>query len=275
MTYASSFSDVLFISMSVPPPKGYSGLGEEPGDTSLTGTLDWALARMRNAGYPIDSKVTVEVDPQLKIMGYADNVEGNHTIVIAEWALDSEMLGGLLLHELAHVYHTEKGSPSHRSTVIDGVIQEVVVREGLNERESAALVDVFSHLQNIIVDDIVFASMSGRELRQAQKFFADWVSDKPSGDSVVDAVLLVRNAFALASLRRRGLTSGIDDMEARNGRFLSFLGESGKEDFNAVESFLETAKADWNETEFRRALSSYIEMILGIMKERRGLQDLR
>jgi len=250
-------------------------MGEDPPDTSLSGTLHWALERMRSAGYPIDSKVTIEVDPDLKIMGYAENEGGAHTIIIAEWALDSEMLGGLILHELAHVYHTEKGSPSHASRVAEEVIGEATERESLNDREAAALMDVFSHLQNIIVDDIVFASLSGRELKQTEKFFADWVSDRPTGDPVVDAVLLVRNAFALASLRRRGLTAGTEAMEATNARFLSFYGELGKEQFDRLESFLETARADWNEAEFRRALASYLDLVLGLMKERKGLQDLR
>ena len=250
-------------------------MGEEPGDTSLSGTLQWAIQRMGKAGYPITSKVTVEVDPDLKIMGYAKSDGGEHSIVIAEWALDSEMFGGLILHELAHIYHTEQGSPSHVSNVVDDVLREATERDGLNERESAALVDVFSHLQNIIVDDIVFASMSGRELKQAQRFFADWVSERPSGDSVVDAVLLVRNAFAVASLRRRGLTEGVEEMQAKNAKYLSFYGEQGQEQFNEVESFLEKARADWDEAEFRVALIAYFDMVLGLMKERKGLRDLR
>jgi hypothetical protein len=230
---------------------------------------------MGKAGYPITSKVAIKVDPDLKIMGYAKSDGGEHTIVIAEWALDSEMLGGLILHELAHIYHTEHGSPSHVSNVLDEVLREATVGDGLNERESAALVDVFSHLQNIIVDDIVFASMSGRELKQVQRFFADWVSERPSGDAVVDAVLLVRNAFAVASLRRRGITGGMEEMQDKNAKYLSFYGEQGQVQFNEVESFLEKASADWDEVEFRRALITYFDMILSFMKERRGLQDLR
>jgi hypothetical protein len=250
-------------------------LGEDPEEASLAGTLQWAIQRMGKAGYPITSKVAVEVDPSLKIMGYAKSDGGQHTIVVAEWALDSEMLGGLILHELAHVYHTERGSPSHISSVVDDVLRETAERDGLNERESAALVDVFSHLQNIMVDDIVFASMSGRELKQAQRFFADWVSERPSGDTVIDAVLLVRNAFAVASLRRRGITEGTEEMKVKNTKYLSFYGEQGVANFNEVESFLEKANADWDETEFRRALITYFEMVLGLMKDRKGLQDLR
>ena len=230
---------------------------------------------MGDAGYPIKSKVTVEVDPALKIMGYAKGDGDSHRIVIAEWALDSEMLGGLILHELAHICHTEQGSPSHTSEIIDEVFQEAAERDGLNEKESAALTDVFSHLQNILVDDVVFACMSGRELKQAQRFFADWISEQPSGDAVVDAVMLVRNAFAIASLRRRKLKEGLDEMESRNGRFLSFYGEQGKEQFDQIEAFLETARAGWSPTDFRRALGSYVDMVLGLMKERKGLKDLR
>ena len=230
---------------------------------------------MGDAGYPIKSKVTVEVDPALKIMESAKGDGDSHRIVIAEWALDSEMLGGLILHELAHICHTEQGSPSHTSEIIDEVFQEAAERDGLNEKESAALTDVFSHLQNILVDDVVFACMSGRELKQAQRFFADWISEQPSGDAVVDAVMLVRNAFAIASLRRRKLKESLDEMESRNGRFLSFYGEQGKEQFDQIEAFLETARAGWSPTDFRRALGSYVDMVLGLMKERKGLKDLR
>jgi hypothetical protein len=230
---------------------------------------------MEAAGYHVKSNVTVEVDAGLKIMGYARSDGDSHTIVIAEWALDSEMLGGLILHELAHIYHTEMGSPSHSPGVVDAAFRRAAERDGLTEKESTALTDAFSHLQNIMVDDIVFASMSGRDLKLAQRFFADWVSEKPTGDTVVDAVLLVRNAFAIASLKRRGLTEGLDGMLSRNDSFLSFYGKEGHEEFDRVESFLEKAKPDWSASEFRRALDTYIDMILGLMKERRGLQDLR
>jgi hypothetical protein len=87
--------------------------------------------------------------------------------------------------------------------------------------------------------------------------------------------MLVRNAFAIASLKRRGLTEGLESIEAVNAKFLSFYGEQGQEHFDRIESFLESAKPDWNEVEFRHALSAYVEMVVGLMKERKGLQDLR
>ncbi|MEM3267363.1 MAG: DUF5781 family protein [Conexivisphaerales archaeon] len=147
-------------------------------DTYLKQTLDWALDRMAQAGYPVKSKVSLVVDPSLKFMGYAKEVGDSHIIVISSWALDSEMLGGLVLHELAHVYHSEKGSPTHNPAIVDKIIQGFARRVGLSEREVRALVDAFSHLQNIIVDDIVFRCLTEKESRLAAKFFMEWISEQ-------------------------------------------------------------------------------------------------
>ena len=92
------------------------------------------MGRLAKAGYPVRSKVRLLVDPKLDIMGYASEEEGIQHIVIAEWALQSEMLGGLLFHELAHIYHSERRSPSHKFKSTNAIITEFSLREGLNGR---------------------------------------------------------------------------------------------------------------------------------------------
>ena len=187
------------------------------GDRSLQEELDWAIARLAKAGYPVRSKVRLLVDPNLDIMGYANEEDGIQHIVIAEWALQSEMLGGLLFHELAHIYHTERRSPSHKFKVTNAIITEFSQREGLNERETGYLVEGFNHLQNIIVDDIVFAAMEESERRQAQRFFSGWLTEAPSGYALVDAAALARNAFAVASLKRHRLLNEEEPNAKRDG----------------------------------------------------------
>src|SRR5579864_3876309 len=108
------------------------------------------MARLAKAGYPVRSKVRLLVDPKLDIMGYASEEDGIQHIVVADWALQSEMLGGLLFHELAHIYHTERHSYSHEHKVTNAIIGEFSKREGMNEREIGYLVEGFNHLQNII-----------------------------------------------------------------------------------------------------------------------------
>jgi hypothetical protein len=247
-------------------------------EDSLNKSLFWALEKMQEAGYPVTNKVTLQIDPSLRFMGYAKQDGSHHVIVMADWALDSEMLGGFLLHELSHIYHTEKGTASHRSDIIHEVIDEIVTRDGLTQKETQYVIDAFNHLQNILADDIVFEIMnSDREAKQVQKFFAGWISDRPSGDAALDAALLARNAFAIASLKRRDLYDGTEDeVSARNRQFLSIMGGNSREDFANLERFLAEARTDWEPEQFRKALSAYLENLVSIMRHKQeSWGDLR
>jgi hypothetical protein len=244
-------------------------------DKQLQSTLEWALGRMREKGYEVKSRVTLNVEPNLAIMGYARREGGTHRIMISEWALDSEMLGGLVLHELSHVYFTERGASSHDGEILEQVISGLVERDGLRAKETEVLVDAFNHLQNVMVDDIVFAVMGEKEKEMTKRFFAEWVSDRPTGDPVVDAGLMCRNAFAVASLRRRSLFDERSDMNYRNRSFLSALGGRSEQDFEWLEGFLERASAEWGEGKFRESLEEYFDKMLSLMRSSSRLDDLR
>ena len=245
---------------------------------ALSRALDWALERMAQAGYPVKALVTLQVDPTLRFMGYAKHEGGQHVIVAAGWALDSEMFGGFLLHELAHIYYTERQKPSHQSQLVNEVLSDIIAREGLTSTEAGYLTDAFNHLQNILADDIIFAILrSEREIRQVQRFFANWISDRPSGDPRADAALLARNAFAIASLKRRDLYEAVDvEMSSKNKQFLTFYGKDAEKTFVLLENFLEKARSNWNAKEFRRALIDYLGRMVALMRrEGKAWEDLR
>ncbi len=244
-------------------------------DRSLQNTLEWAMDRMKYKGYVVRSPVTLSVDSKLAIMGYAKKEGQAHRIVISEWALDSEMLGGLVLHELAHIYFTERGAHSHDGEILEKILQGLKEREGLRAKETEYLIDAFNHLQNILVDDIVFAVMDDKELDMAKRFFSEWVSDRPSGDPVLDAALLSRNAFAIASLKRRRLFEGDSDMLYRNKGFVSALGQHAEEEFEWLEVFLESSKPDWDKSQFHEAMEAYFDRMLSLMRSSARLNDLR
>ena len=244
-------------------------------DHSLENILEWAIGRMRQKGFVVRSSVTLSVDPELAIMGYAKKEGEVNRIVISEWALDSEMLGGLILHELAHIYFTEGGAHSHNGKLFEEVLRGFKEREGLRAKETEFLIDAFNHLQNILVDDIVFAVMNEKELETARQFFAEWVSDRPSGDPVLDAALLTRNAFATASLKRRKLLERNSDMRLRNKGFVSALGRHAEREYDWLEGFLENSKSDWDEKQFLASIGEYFERILALMRSSARLDDLR
>lgn len=251
-------------------------------DKSLQNTLDWAIDRMRQKGYVVRSKVTLNVEPSLAIMGYARKEGDVHKIMISDWALDSDMLGGLVLHELSHVYFTERGASSHNSKILEAVLEELKGKDGLRAKETEFLIDAFSHLQNVLVDDIVFEVMGEKELGQTKRFFAEWISEKPSGDPVTDAGLLCRNAFAVASLRRRRLADWTtrenhDDGETyyRNRSLLDALGHQAEQEFVWLEEFLEKSKPGLSESDFRASLEAYFDRMISLMRASSKLDDLR
>jgi len=230
---------------------------------------------MKQKGFVVKSPVTLSVDPKLAMMGYARKEDQWHQIVISEWALDSEMLGGLILHELAHIYFTERGAYSHDGELLEEVLRGLREHEGLSAKETELLIDAFNHLQNILVDDIVFAVMGEKELETAKRFFAEWVSDRPSGDPVLDAALLTRNAFAVASLKRRKLFEESGDVRFGNRGFVSALGQHAEGEYEWLEEFLENSRPDWDRKQFLASIGEYFERILGLMRSSAQLDDLR
>ncbi|MDV3293848.1 MAG: DUF5781 family protein [Nitrososphaerales archaeon] len=244
-------------------------------DESLQSTLSWAMERMREKGFVIRSSVSLSIEPKLAIMGYARKEGRAHKIVISDWALDSEMLGGLVLHELAHIYFTEKGAHSHDSKMLEEMLEEIKEREDLRGKEVEYMIDAFNHLQNILVDDVVFAVMQDKEQEMAKRFFAEWVSERPSGDPVLDASLVCRNAFAIASLRRRRLLERDSEMVYRNKGFLSALGSFAEKEFDWIEGFLENSKVEWSEVEFKESMEAYFDRMLSLMRPPSKLDDLR
>jgi len=244
-------------------------------DESLQNTLNWALERMKQKGYEVKSKVSLNVEPSLAIMGYARMEEDVHKIMISEWALDSEMLGGLVLHELSHVYFAERDACSHDSAALEEVLERLKEQDGLRVKETEFLIDAFNHLQNVLVDDIVFAVMEEKEREMTKKFFTEWVTDRPSGNPVTDAALLSRNAFAVASLKRRNLFEKDSEMYHRNQALLSALGPVSEQEFEWMEGFLEGAKAEWDREKFREELENYFDRIISLMRASSKLDDLR
>ncbi|MDA4128424.1 MAG: DUF5781 family protein [Thaumarchaeota archaeon] len=244
-------------------------------DQSLKQVLEWALQRMKNAGFDINSKVNITVDPNLSIMGYARQDGSVHEIVIADWALDSEMLGGLVLHELSHIYFTERGAPSHKHEIIEQALASLNEKDGLNERESEYMVEAFNHLQNILADDVVFSVMNEKEYKLAQRFFAGWVTDRPTGDPTSDAALLARNAFAIASLKRHSLYDERSEMASKNRVFLSMMSDDTPAKFDSLQNFYEEAKPGWGDQEFRRVVLGFFDEMLSLMRENQKLGDLR
>ena len=159
-------------------------------------------------------------------------------------------------------------------------MSHVVEQEGLNNLEARSLNEGFNHLQNMIVDDIVFQLMDNeRERKLIQNFFVTWMSDEPTGNNLIDASLLARNAFALASLKRRNLLSESSELSklmiSKNRQFLSFYKYANKQKYEAYEEFL--TKFELNDDgDFASVLIEYFELSMNLLRpDSKSLETLK
>ena len=166
-----------------------------------------ALSRMAAAGFNVGEKPSLSVDPNLEIMGYTNEQDGRRSIVIAGHALREAMLEPLLMHELSHIVLTRLGHPSHDDRLITAALHHYHGR--LSPWKISLLANAVNHVQNIYADDILFKASPSLDQRVTQDFFYHWVkSSSLKGDNLSDdrwyAVdIMINNAFAIASLRRR------------------------------------------------------------------------
>ena len=105
-------------------------------------TLAEVMQLMAECGFPIKDNVSIKVDPQLSFMGYTAPRADGHIIVVSGQAIKSEMLKGLLAHELSHVYGTSSGHPSHNYELIADCIQNVIGESDLEEDQQNMLQQV-------------------------------------------------------------------------------------------------------------------------------------
>src|SRR5260370_40015895 len=88
---------------------------------------------MKKAGYDIGTKVKVVVDPNLPFRGYTMPQGGNFTIVVSGGAVGSGLLGGLLVHEMSHVYRIQTNHPSPNRRIlaeaVDNLGKKTVLRD--------------------------------------------------------------------------------------------------------------------------------------------------
>ncbi|OGS49229.1 MAG: hypothetical protein A3K68_05915 [Euryarchaeota archaeon RBG_16_68_13] len=155
----------------------------------------------------VERPVSVEI-VRLPIMGATTSKPSGHTLYVSAGAPDSDMLDGLLAHEMGHMLLTESGHPSHAPRVIQRIWRSV----RLPDRGREAFGQAYNHVQDIYADDLAFlADLQDR----AYGFFANWIRGNAAsnpGDRWKRAGLSASSGFALGNLARHGLLDEDDDL---------------------------------------------------------------
>lgn len=164
-----------------------------------------ALDLMQSAGFPLSEEVSIEVDKKLPFMGYTTEKDGKPLIVVAQWAKDSDMLIGLLIHELSHIYRIETNHPSHNVALQNKAVSLVVGTKKRPAYQWEILHAVINSIMDLYADDIFFTIFHNKA-NNFSDFFLSWVHqpvvEKSEKDRWINAGNLVSAAFAQANIER-------------------------------------------------------------------------
>jgi hypothetical protein len=166
--------------------------------------------RFGELGRQLRRPVTAEI-VTMPIMGASKSLEDRHRLFVSVRAVQSEMLDGLIAHEVGHMLRTEEGHASHNPDVYRQMAGEVRMPRAARSAFSQA----FNHIQDIYADDLAFPVFAGSDGNRAYGFFAGWVENNTRMHSPhrwQNIGLAASNGFAIGNLVRHCLITAEDPL---------------------------------------------------------------
>ena len=150
----------------------------------------------------------------MEIMGATQSrVDVGHLVHVSLRAARSEMLAGLIAHEMGHIARTEARHPSHNPTIHDRAIARVRVPAGLRRGFPRLAHNAINHVEDIYADDYAMAVIG---TDRARGFFAEWVGNAAalaaSGNRWDEVAGALDIAFSLGNLARHRLLPANDPL---------------------------------------------------------------
>jgi hypothetical protein len=235
-----------------------------------------ALKLMRVSGFAVSGGVEVVVDADLPFMGYSMQRAGGNVIVVAGRAVESGIIEGLLIHELCHIYRTEKKHPSHNHELLNRVGHKVILGFLLKrDYQIKTIQQAVNHIQDLYADDISFQVFNKAQVftpEQAHAFFLDWINDTPAnGKSIktrwLNAGAMLNNCFAFSNLTRHKIPDINDKVQKAVERFLSQSDTTTKEAYSYFKNFMTNLKENVTEHEFEEDLAEYLNKAVTLAEQ--------
>jgi len=232
---------------------------------------------MKRSGFEINQNVAVAVDESLPFMGYTSHQWQRQLIVVSGFAAKSNMLEGLLTHELSHVYRSQTKHPSHNHQIIAELVTSFISKHDLNEDyQREILRQVINHIQDLYADDIAIKILTAEKsdsayLERLGDFFLDWIRDEPirtgiiRKDAWMNASIMLNNCFAISNMQRHAIPDRGDRAKMRNEAFMRASSPVVADSFSYFNTFMVNLKERISGVEFQRRSEEYLSRFLALV----------
>jgi len=233
---------------------------------------------MKRAGFEINQNVEVAVDEGLPFMGYTSRQWQRQLVVVSGFALKSNMLEGLLTHELSHVYRSQTKHPSHNDQIITGLLRSFTSNHNLNEHyQSEILHQAINHIQDLYADDVTIRILTAEKtdsvnLEQLGDFFLGWIREDPlrtgiaRKDEWMNASIMLNNCFAMSNMQRHRIPDRGNRAKTRNEAFMRGTNSVVADSFRYFNSFMVNLKERISDAEFQKQIEEYLSRFLGLVE---------
>jgi hypothetical protein len=226
-----------------------------------------ALLLMQSAGFPISEKISVAIDEKLPFMGYTTEKNGKPLIIVSGWAVSSEMLIGLLIHELSHIYRIETHHPSHDFAIHNKVLSLVLGKKKLLSYQQETIHNIINSIQDLYADDIFFKVFKHNTVNLTD-FFLGWIhnpiTDSSEKSMWTNAGFVVSTAFAQANLKRHKVHDTEGKVREAVKVFLSKCEPKTIQKFKYFKKVMVNLPEQLTEESFTKLLLGYIRNFLSL-----------
>src|SRR3989304_6619316 len=246
-----------------------------PQSDDLKQAIHNALQLMRDSGFEIKGKIEVSVDSELPFMGYSTQRHGGHIIVISGAALKTDLVTGLLIHEMCHIYRTETGHPSHNHQLLNRGGTHVIHENELDKDFQIKIIQrAVNHIQDLYADDLafqVFKKGGAFTPEQAHGFFLEWIDntqleEESSKDRWQNVGIMLNNCFAISNLARHKIPDIDNQAEKAIQKFLSQVEDRAKNEFPFFRDLMTNLREDTTKEQFEKDLMEYLTRIAKLAK---------
>lgn len=204
--------------------------------------------------WPVSAEIV-----SIAIMGATKSHSGSHTLFVSSRAVQSDVLDGLIAHEMGHMLLTEARHPSHDPELLRDVSRAVRMPRAAGDSFAQA----FNHVQDIYADDLAFLVFASNGDGRAYQFFSSWVHGNVASranERWPNVGLAASNGFAIGNLVRHVLLSPEDPLWTQAREFDRDAG------FEAVDS-LAAFYARLPKDPSTEAFLHEVESLAGLLKE--------
>ncbi len=257
--------------------------------TSIGLLLDWrdmprelervakqALLAMKQAGLELDDRqLWMGIDSKLSSLGYSYPAGDESVILVSPRSVYGKGDGGLkqtLVHEMCHVYLTQKKHPSHDSETFKGAYSRIVQR--CPHRWQRTIVRrVMNFPTEVFAEDMTFKVLEGSQAEWEKsnvEYFASKIATRP-GRSLKEArrqwrtaIMVVHNCYFATQMERHGIPDARGIVKGAIEKLLASLPSETSRSYEYFREVFLKLEDDTTKDGFRNTLEDYLDEFVAL-----------